>query len=133
MSQIIIDDQLRPSLVLAPILRWITAQRLRNLRPTEVIKDERVPQLLRELRQPTFVTIDAHFWDKSRRDSRYCILYFDLRTEQQAQLPGLLRRLFRFPDFKTKKVRMGKVAKVGFTDVEYWQLGDELLQTLAWK
>ena len=73
MSQIIIDDQLRPSLVLAPIRRWITAQRLKDLRPTEVIKDERVP------------------------------------------------------DFKTKKSRMGKVAKVGFTNVEYWQLGDDLL------
>jgi len=133
MSQIIIDDQLRPSLVLVPIRRWITAQRLRDLRPTEVIKDERVPQLLWELRQPTFVTIDAHFWDKSRCDPRYCILYFNLRTEQQSQLPGLLRRLFRSPDFKTKKVRMGKVVKVGFTDVEYWKLGDNLLHTLAWK
>jgi hypothetical protein len=43
--------------VLLLIARWITVQRLRDLRPDQVIKDDRVPALLRELRQPTFVTI----------------------------------------------------------------------------
>ncbi len=61
MSQIILDDQLFDVEVLIPIARWITVQRLRDLRPGEVIKDERVPELLRRLRQPTFVTIDLGF------------------------------------------------------------------------
>ena len=57
MSQIVLDDQLFDLEVLLPIARWITVRRLRDVRPSEVIKDERVPMLLRQLRQPTFVTI----------------------------------------------------------------------------
>jgi hypothetical protein len=70
-SQIILDDQLYDQEVLIPVARWTTVQRLRELRPHEVIKDERVPELLRQLREPTFA-------------------------------------------------------------IEYWQLGDERLQKLAW-
>ena len=43
MSQIVLDDQLFPLDVLVPIARWSTVQRLRDVRPGEVIKDERVP------------------------------------------------------------------------------------------
>ena len=33
-----------------------------------------LPVLLRQLRQPTFVTIDMGFWRKGLRDIRYCVL-----------------------------------------------------------
>lgn len=93
MSQIILDDQLFDLEVLIPIARWITVQRLRDLRPGEVIKDERVPVLLRQLCQPTFVTIDMGFWDRKLRDARYCVLCFPLRNDEQDKLPELLRHL----------------------------------------
>jgi len=132
MSQIILDDQLFDLEVLIPIARWITVQRLRDLRPGEVIKDDRVPMLLRQLRQPTFVTIDMGFWDRGLRDVRYCVLCFPLRNDEQHRLPELLRRLLRLPEFHTKAVRMGKVARVSASHVEYWQLGDEPLHRLSW-
>ncbi len=132
MSQIILDDQLFDLEVLVPIARWITVQRLRDLRPGEVIKDDRVPVLLRQLRQPTFVTIDMGFWNRGLRDARYCILCFPLRNDKQYELPGLLRRLLRLPEFRTKRARVGKVAQVRPTHVEYWQLGDEQLHRLIW-
>jgi len=132
MSQIILDDQLFDLEVLVPIARWITVQRLRDLRPGEVIKDERVPALLRQLRRPTFVTIDMGFWDKSLRDARYCILYFPLRNDEQYRLPELLRHLLRLPEFHTKTARMGKVARISPTAIEYWQWGDESLHRLLW-
>lgn len=132
MSQIILDDQLFGLEVLVPIARWITVQRLRDLRPGEVIKDDRVPVLLRQLRQPSFVTIDMGFWDRGLRDARYCVLCFPLRNEEQYKLPELLRRLLRLPEFRTKTARMGKVARVRPTHVEYWQLGDEQLHRLIW-
>jgi hypothetical protein len=132
MSQIILDDQLFDLEVLVPIARWITVQRLRDLRPGEVIKDDRVPVLLRQLRQPTFVTIDMGFWNRGLRDARYCILCFPLRNDKQYELPGLLRRLLRLPEFRTKRARVGKVAQVRPTHVEYWQLGDEQLHRLVW-
>ncbi len=132
MSQIILDDQLRASLVLQPIQKWITVQRLRDLRPGEVIKDERVPTILQELRQPTFVTIDKGFWDKRLRSRHYCIVHFDLRDEQQGQLPGLLRRLFHRSEFRSRAERMGKVTQVSAAGVEYWQWGDDELRHVAW-
>lgn len=133
MSQLILDDQLFDVEVLIPLARWITVARLRSLHPTEVIKDERVPTILRELRQPTFVTIDAGFWDRKLRDSKYAVLYFALSHEQQDELPELLRTLFRSDEFKTKSARMGKVARVSTIGAEYWQIGDEKIHRTSFK
>ena len=124
MSQIILDDQLSDLDVLVPIARWMTVQRLRDLRPHEVIKDERVPMVLRQLPQPTFVTIDTGFWNRRLRDRRYCILCFSLRNDEQQQLPGLLRRTLRLLEFRTKAARMGKVAQITTAGINYWQLGE---------
>lgn len=132
MSQIILDDQLFDLEVLLPLARWVTVQRLRDLRRGEVIKDDRVPMLLGQLRQPTFVTIDMAFWNAGLRDARYCILCFPLRNDEQYQIPTLLRQLFRLPEFAVKAARMGKVAKISVTDVEYWRVGSEQLHRLAW-
>ncbi len=132
MSQIILDDQLFDLEVLVPLARWITVQRLRDLRPGEVIKDERVPVLLRQLPQPTFVTIDMGFWNVRLRDTRYCILCFPLRNDEQQTLPDLLRRLWRLPEFSSKAARMGKVARVSQAQVDFWQLGDEQSHRLTW-
>jgi hypothetical protein len=131
-SQIILDDQLFDLEVLLPIARWATVRRLRDLRPAEVIKDERVPVLLRQLRQPTFVTIDMGFWRKSLRDIRYSVLCFPLSNDEQDKLPELLRALLRLSEFRSKSTRMGKVARVAVGRVDYWQLGDESLHKLPW-
>ena len=132
MSKIILDDQLYDQEVLIPIARWTTVQRLRAIRPGEVIKDERVPQVLRQLSDPTFVTIDMGFWEKRLRNAKYCILCFPLRNDQQDELPELLRRLMRLPEFRSKSARMGKVVRVGVTGIECWELGSERLHRLAW-
>ena len=134
MSQIILDDQLFDVEVLIPIARWITVQRLRDLRPNVVIviKDERVPELLRRLRQPTFVTIDMGFWNRGLRDAKFCILCFALRNDEQDQLPDLLRRVLRVPEFHIKASRMGKVARISTSDIQYWKLKDERLNRIKW-
>jgi hypothetical protein len=127
MSQIILDDQLFDVEVLIPIARWTTVTRLRALRPNEVIKDERVPLILRELRQPTFVTIDEGFWDRKLRDVGYSILYFALTNHEQDKLPELLRRTLRLPEFRSKQARMGKVARNSTIGIEYWEIGSGIL------
>lgn len=132
MSQVILDDQIFDEEVLIPIARWTTVQRLRNLRPGEVIKDERVAVILREVAQPTFVTIDMGFWRRELVDAKYCILCFPLRNDEQKQIPDLLRRLFRLPEFHTKSARMGKVVQVTPILLRYWRRGDEQLHRLAW-
>lgn len=132
MSQIILDDQLVDIALRGRLAPWTRAQRLRDLRPGEVIKDERVPTILRELRQPTFVTIDMGFWNARLRDARYCIFCFPLRSDEQRDIPDLLRRLLRMAEFATKAARMGKVARVSPMQVDYWQLGDEQPHRLSW-
>lgn len=132
MSPIILDDQLADAAIRKRLAQWTRAQRLRDLRPGEVIKDERVPMILRELRQPTFVTIDMGFWNGRLRDARYCILCFPLRSDEQREIPGLLRNLFRMSEFATKAMRMGKVARVSQSHIDYWQLGDEQPHGLSW-
>jgi hypothetical protein len=131
-GQIILDEQIFDTDVLIPLTKWITAQRLRDSRPDQVIKDERVPMILRELRLPTFVTIDMGFWNARLRDARYCILCFPLRSDEQRAIPGLLRHLLRMSEFATKAARMGKVARVSQSHIDYWQLGDEHPHRLSW-
>jgi len=132
MSQIIVDEQLGKTEVLLPLRRWITAQKIESFRPFQVIKDDRVLQILWGLKRPTFVTIDAKFYDKRHRDKRYCLVHFVLTPLEQNQLPDLLRRLLQLSEFKTKAARMGKVARVGQTSVRYWQLGDDKEHRLDW-
>jgi hypothetical protein len=81
MSQLILDEQLSVPRVLDPILKWIKAEQVHQLRPDQRIGDDRVPAILRTLKQPTFVTIDHDFWDRRWCNPRYCILYFALRKD----------------------------------------------------
>jgi len=129
-TQIILDEHLNRKRVLIPIHSWTTVQSIDDLRPHEVIKDDRVLQLLHTLKQPTFVTIDDGFWDKNLRHPGYCLIYFVLSDDQQDQIPPLLKQLFRFDAFKTKAARMGLVARVHPPHVDYWQWGDEERHTL---
>lgn len=86
--------------------------------------------ILRQLRQPTFVTIDMGFWNAGLRDAHYCILCFPLPSDEQHAIPGLLRQLFRLPEFATKAARMGKVARISQAQIDYWQTGHEQIQRI---
>jgi hypothetical protein len=132
-SQLVLDDQLDLDVVLAPIRKWITVLRLQDLRLRQQILDDRVPAILQTLNQPTFVTIDRGFWQRSWCHPDYCILYFALHREQQKLLPGLLRALLRRPEFRSRAARMGKVARVGTLKVEYWQFQKADRQEFLWK
>src|SRR5690349_2340335 len=102
MSLFFIDDQLPLADVLYPLQRWTTANFVRDIWPGQVIKDERIPMLLRSLRTPTFITIDGGFEKRILRDRRYAILYFALTADEQGNTPLLLRRLLRIPEFRTR-------------------------------
>jgi hypothetical protein len=131
-SQVILDEQMDRQRVLYPLRAWIPATTVTDLFPNEVIKDDRIPTILRQLKQPTFVTIDAGFWRKKLCDPRYCLVYFALTEDQQNLIPVLLRRLLRHPEFKSKAVRMGKVIRMSRTRIDYWQWGDDRIHHLGW-
>jgi len=133
MSLFLLDDQLDVHLVRRPIQRWAKVQLLRELRPAEHVLDDRVPALLQTLHQPTFLTIDADFWNKRWCHTGYAILYFALRDNEQDQLPGLLRALLRRPEFRTRSRRMGKVVRVGPTHIDWWASQAADLCRVAWR
>ena len=133
MSLLLLDDQLDVHQVLFPIRKWAKARLLHQVRPGEHVLDERVPAILRTLKQPTFITIDVHFWDRRLRHPDYAILYFVLRDDEQDQLPGLLRTLFRRVEFRTRSRRMGKVSRVSHTHIDWWQFQTGAMQRVAWQ
>jgi hypothetical protein len=102
-----------------------------ELRPNSVIKDDNIPTLLGEQRQPTFVTIDERdFWQKIAIDPRFCMVCFALSDSQAKAIPPLLRRLLRHPAFRTKAQRMGKAIRVTSTSVSYYAWNDRTLRTV---
>jgi hypothetical protein len=133
MSQLILDDQLDISEVFFPIRKWITARRLQELRPGELIRDERVPEILRTLKSPTFITIDHGFWNARLCHPDYCIVYFALRDDQQQLIPGLLRALLRRVEFRARSKRMGKVVRVSGTTIAYWEFRKRGLRSVEWR
>jgi hypothetical protein len=102
------------------------------LRPGEWIADDRVPEILHTLREPTFVTIDADFCDRAFCHPSYCILFFDLSDDDQEALPRLLRTLLRRKDFRSRAARMGKVVRVGKSFVAWWQVGQAGIRRQTW-
>jgi len=102
MSPITLDEQLEdPELIEA--LKWITVDVITQLRPGTIVKDDAVPALLRQARRPTFITINvSDFWLHRWRlcAKAYCIVCFKLTSEKIYQLPGLLRKLLRVPEFR---------------------------------
>jgi hypothetical protein len=67
------------------ITRWYrgTVIVVKTLRPGTVIKDDAIPTLLRQLKQPTFVTIYyADFWRRVPGDRSYCIISLALAIDQ---------------------------------------------------
>jgi len=60
-------------------------------------------------------------------------MYFALSQLEQHRLPGLLRRLFHLPLFKTKAARMGKIVRVSEEEVAYWQVGYEKRYQVIWQ
>lgn len=132
MSLLVLDDQLNRCEVLLPILKWAKAQFLRELRLGEQILDDRVPEILLQVKQPTFVTIDQGFWDRTLCHAGYAVLCFALADEEQHLLPESLRSVLRRPEFRSRSKRMGKVARITQPRIEWWDLGSRSLRQVRW-
>ena len=131
---IVVDENLHDQRILAAIAAWAPGQvvSVTMLRPHSVIKDEAIPALLRQAVQPTFVTINvSDFWRKVEPHDDYCVVNVVLPRERVREVPDLLHRLFRHPEFKTKASRMGKVIIVAPDHIEYYET-EWRLRFLPW-
>jgi hypothetical protein len=132
---IVLDEQLKNSGVMEQVAGWYGGRvvNITDLRPGTVIKDEAIPQLLRSVSDPTFITINTtDFWRRIAADRHFCVTCFPLPNHRVEEVPALLRRLFRLEEFKTKRMRAGKVALVSHAQVRYYQVYDSQVYTLTW-
>ena len=78
----ILDEHLAFNVLKSPLPRRLKFTRLIELRPGEIILDDRVPEVLLTLPQPTFITIDRGFCSPKWCHPRYCILFFAVKTAE---------------------------------------------------
>jgi hypothetical protein len=82
-----------------------------ELRPNTIIKDDAIPQLLRQQSQATFITINERdFWRKVVITEQFCVVCLTLPDSRTHEIPDVLRELFRHSEFKTKANRMNRKA-----------------------
>ena len=130
---IVLDEQLLGRSIELEITKWYRGKVLfiTDLRPYTVIKDDAIPELLRQQNQPTFVTInEKDFWQKVAIDTHYCVVCFTLPDSRAHEISQTLRLLFRQPEFKTKAKRMGKVIRITDKEISYYIFKDRTVKTL---
>ncbi len=124
---IILDEQLLGRNLEVEIANWYrgTVQFIIDLRPDTVIKDDGIPELLRQQKQPTFVTInETDFWQKVDIDSLFSVVCFHLPDTRAREIPSLLRSLLSHSEFDTKRKRMGMVIRVADVGISYYHYND---------
>ena len=130
---IILDEQLLGRSLEVAIGSWYrgAVRFITDLRPNTVIKDEAIPFLLRQQRQPTFVTINERdFWQRIAIDQRFCAVCFAIPDSQANAIPALLRRLLQHPQLRTKTQRMGSVIRMTGTTANYYTWNDRQVRVL---
>jgi hypothetical protein len=67
------------------------------------------------------VTINVtDFWKRVEPHHGYCIVGVALPKERADDIPLLLQRLFRLPEFRAKALRMGKIVRLTLNRVEFY-------------
>jgi len=85
--------------------------------------------LLHTLRRPTFFSCDHGFYRAQLRHAGYCLVWLDVLDDEAAEYT---RRLLRHPAFRTRSQRLGRVVRVRYSGVSYWQVHQRGEQVLSW-
>jgi hypothetical protein len=91
--------------------------------------DENLIPLLHQLPQPTFFTHDKDFCRASLCHSHYAVVYLDVSDTAAAEF---IRRFLRHPTFDTTAKRMGIVARVQTSGVQFWKKSRPGLRVAEW-
>lgn len=132
---IVLDEQIGSPELAAEIATWYPGRVaiLKELRSKSVIKDDAAEVLLRAAPSPTFVTINVrHFWRVIRADARFAVVAIDLPLERGDEISNWLRQFINLPEFKTKVSRMGIVALLRPTRIEFYRANREI-ERLDWR
>lgn len=85
--------------------------------------------LLHQFRRPTFFTRDRDFYHPSLLHAGYCLVHLDVAFDEVA---NYLRRFLRHTGFRTQSQRMGKIVRVHYSGINYWQRDLSKERTFNW-
>lgn len=85
--------------------------------------------LLHQFRRPTFFTRDRDFYHPSLLHTGYCLIHLDVAFDEVADY---LRRFLRHTGFRTQSQRMGKIVRVHYSGINYWQRDLSGERTFNW-
>ena len=109
-----------------------------HLRPQQIGRDigrpewqdyEEILRYLHRLKAPTFFTRDEDFFRRRLCHQNYCLVFV---TGLVIDTAKDIRRFLRFPLFRTKRLRMGKVVRTSSSGIVWWEIGKVSLQREAW-
>jgi len=121
---IVLDDQLSAPYLKTEIEKWYAGSVivLGSLRPHSIIKDDSIPALLQDLKQPTFITINYDdFWRRSRLIAAIVLSVSICGESGCSEIPGSLRQILNLPEWSAKRKRMGEVISVSGGKVRYYE------------
>ncbi len=102
---------------------------INTLRPNTLIADEAIPTLLQQMVEPTFVTINVDdFWLQAPAHPTYCIIAATIPQKQYRDIASLLRKSLAYPEFQTKRSRMGKVILLTPTYSAYYGVDRQVIR-----
>jgi hypothetical protein len=133
---IVLDEQLNDPPLGEAIRKWYRGNVtvITELRAGTTIKDDDVPALLRTVADPTFVTVNvADFWRQLAPDRHFSVIGFTLEQREIARVSGLLRTLLSIDGFRTKRQRMGKIARVSGRVIQYYDGESWAVREIAWR
>jgi hypothetical protein len=119
---IVLDENLKDPQVTAAIHGWYRGRvcSINELRPATTIKDEAIPMLLRAHSGCVFITEnESDFWRRPLTDPNYCVIALGAGFEPE-DVSIAIRAVLRLKGFRTRKERLGKLAKVSHRKVEYY-------------
>jgi hypothetical protein len=93
------------------------------------MKDDEIIPFLLALSKPTFFTLD---WDFCHRDlchAKYALVFLDVKRDEAAIF---IRRFLRQPVFATQRKRLGKIVRVSYGGLTFWQLHSEAETFYRW-
>ena len=109
---IVVDEQLNDYRIFDDLEKWYKGKviHVKELRPKTLVDDDNIASLLLTVNEETFITINyTDFWKVIPAHKRYCVICFNLKGELTLEIPNRLREIFKNPELKTKRARMGKV------------------------
>jgi hypothetical protein len=93
------------------------------------IQDPDIVPLLQRLKQPAFFTHDQDFFRRNLVHSAYSLVWLDVFDGEAATF---IRSFLKHPLFNTSAKRMGVIARVHKSGIDFWQKNTITLQRENW-